>query len=233
MAISTSYRNMSSFLSSHAASLPRGCAPGRTAQTSTFARVPKRPAPPTPLRLSSSACGRGRAACAASSGQDQIGVVIVDHGSKKQASNEMLEQFAEVFDLYSDYDIVESAHMEIAEPTILQASEKCIQRGATSVVITPYFLSRYSVPQRPRIATLKRRNASLLLHCFVALMLYIMAATPQSTCIPWITSLCTSDAAFWRHGYTRVIRFLATRCQLPPHCIQWSLCAIRLKLKLM
>ena len=58
----------------------------------------------------------------------------------------MLEQFAEVFDLYSDYDIVESAHMEIAEPTILQAAEKCIQKGATSVVIAPYFLSRCSVP---------------------------------------------------------------------------------------
>lgn len=72
-----------------------------------------------------------------------VAVVIVDHGSRRQASNEMLEQFGEVFQLCSDHKIVEIAHMEIAEPSIMQAVEKCVARGATEVVIAPYFLSRY------------------------------------------------------------------------------------------
>eukprot|EP00873_Tetraselmis_striata_P002180 jgi/Tetstr1/422444/TSEL_013282.t1 len=71
-----------------------------------------------------------------------VAVVIVDHGSRRQASNEMLEQFGEVFQLCSDHKIVEIAHMEIAEPSIMQAVEKCVARGATEVVIAPYFLSR-------------------------------------------------------------------------------------------
>lgn len=111
-----------------------------------------------PLRVSRGlhsagpATGASRYRRAAASGSvrvaSEVGVVVVDHGSKRSQSNEMLEQFREVFELNTDYSIVESAHMEIAEPTILQAAQKCAERGATSIVIAPYFLSRCLGPKR-------------------------------------------------------------------------------------
>ncbi len=71
---------------------------------------------------------------------DAIGIVIVDHGSRRAASNQMLERFVEAFAPGSGYDIVEPAHMELAEPSIATAFDRCVRRGATRVVVCPYFL---------------------------------------------------------------------------------------------
>ena len=68
------------------------------------------------------------------------GIVIVDHGSRRAKSNQMLEQFVERFIGQTDYSIVEPAHMELAEPSIATAFDKCVERGAKRVVICPYFL---------------------------------------------------------------------------------------------
>lgn len=73
---------------------------------------------------------------------DQTGVVIVDHGSRRAASNHMLEQFVAMFaGLKSRYRIVEPAHMELAEPSIESAIRRCVERGAKRVAVVPYFLS--------------------------------------------------------------------------------------------
>ncbi len=71
---------------------------------------------------------------------DQIGVVIVDHGSKRGQSNEMLLGVVDLFLKHSRYRIVEPAHMELAEPSIATAFDRCVQRGADRVVVSPYFL---------------------------------------------------------------------------------------------
>lgn len=73
---------------------------------------------------------------------ERVGVVIVDHGSKREASNAQLEQFVELYKRTSGRTIVEAAHMEIAPPNIEQAFEKCVAQGATKVVVGPYFLAR-------------------------------------------------------------------------------------------
>jgi sirohydrochlorin ferrochelatase len=72
----------------------------------------------------------------------QVGVVLVDHGSRRPAANESLEEFASLFRKTTTHKIVEIAHMELAEPTIAQAIEKCSQNGCTHVVVLPYFLSK-------------------------------------------------------------------------------------------
>lgn len=71
---------------------------------------------------------------------DQTGIVIVDHGSKRVQSNQMLEQFARDFASYSQCSIIEPAHMELAEPSVSTAFDRCVQRGAKRVVVCPYFL---------------------------------------------------------------------------------------------
>lgn len=50
-----------------------------------------------------------------------VGVVICDHGSRRKDSNDMLFEFGELYKQMSGSEIVEMAHMEIAEPTIAQA----------------------------------------------------------------------------------------------------------------
>jgi len=68
------------------------------------------------------------------------GIVIVDHGSRREASNKMLEDFVCRFAESSGFAIVEPAHMELAEPSIGTAFDRCVRRGAGRVVVCPYFL---------------------------------------------------------------------------------------------
>ena len=72
----------------------------------------------------------------------KIGIIIVDHGSRRSQSNEMLEQLAGLFaDRFkSKYEIVEPAHMELSEPSIESAYAKCAGRGAERIVVCPFFL---------------------------------------------------------------------------------------------
>ncbi len=71
------------------------------------------------------------------------GIIIVDHGSRRAESNQMLEAVARLFRArFTDhYDIVEPAHMELCEPSIATAYAACVKRGARRVVCIPFFLS--------------------------------------------------------------------------------------------
>jgi sirohydrochlorin ferrochelatase len=71
-----------------------------------------------------------------------VGVVIVDHGSKKKTSNDMLLEFVDVYKKTTGRSNVQPAHMEIAEPSISQAIAACVSQGARTVIIAPYFLSK-------------------------------------------------------------------------------------------
>lgn len=70
-------------------------------------------------------------------------LVIVAHGSRRGASNdevrELSRKVSEV--LGSDYSMVNTGFLELAEPLIPDAIEECIEKGATSVAVLPYFLS--------------------------------------------------------------------------------------------
>ena len=70
------------------------------------------------------------------------GIIIVDHGSRRDESNKMLEEVAALFAkrFAERFDIVEPAHMELAEPSIGTAYGKCVDRGAARIVVCPFFL---------------------------------------------------------------------------------------------
>ena len=72
----------------------------------------------------------------------RIGIIIVDHGSRRAESNRMLEEVAALFArrFAERYEIVEPAHMELSEPSIATAYARCVRRGATRVVVCPFFL---------------------------------------------------------------------------------------------
>jgi sirohydrochlorin ferrochelatase len=84
------------------------------------------------------------------------GIIIVDHGSRRGESNSMLEEVASLFGkrFAETYEIVEPAHMELAEPSIATAFDKCIKRGAARVIVCPFFLGpgKHWTQDIPRLA---------------------------------------------------------------------------------
>ncbi|HEX4054804.1 MAG TPA: CbiX/SirB N-terminal domain-containing protein [Tepidisphaeraceae bacterium] len=98
-----------------------------------------------------------------------IGIVIVDHGSRLEASNRMLEEVAVLFGerFAQRYSIVEPAHMELAEPSIATAFGRCVGRGAKRVVVVPFFLGpgKHHTHDIPRItADAAAKNPGVAYH---------------------------------------------------------------------
>jgi sirohydrochlorin ferrochelatase len=76
-----------------------------------------------------------------SNDQVKIGVILVDHGSRRDESNQMLLEVVDAYRKHASWQIVEPAHMELAEPSIATAFARCVEQGATRVVVFPYFLA--------------------------------------------------------------------------------------------
>ncbi len=69
-------------------------------------------------------------------------ILLVAHGSRRGASNdEVRELAAELGKLRPDDELVECAFLELAEPSIPDGIQHCIDQGATTVTVLPYFLS--------------------------------------------------------------------------------------------
>lgn len=85
--------------------------------------------------------------------RSEIGIIIVDHGSKVAEANAMLDDVVRMYREVSGTPNVEPAHMELAEPSIEQALARCVDHGATRVVVHPYMLSpgRHSTRDIPRM----------------------------------------------------------------------------------
>ncbi len=83
-----------------------------------------------------------------------IAVILVDHGSRRAESNDMLLEVVAAFRQHSAWKIIEPAHMELAEPSIASAFARCVEQGAQLVVVFPYFLSpgRHWHEDIPRLA---------------------------------------------------------------------------------
>lgn len=84
----------------------------------------------------------------------RVAVIVVDHGSRFDEANVMLEEVCRAYQQVTGMAIVVPAHMELAAPDIAQAFAECVRQGATEIVILPYFLSpgRHSTHDIPRVA---------------------------------------------------------------------------------
>lgn len=81
-------------------------------------------------------------------------VLLVDHGSRRAEANALLHQVAAlVKQRLGAGSIVEPSHMEIAAPTIAQGFARCVEQGATTVVIHPFMLApgRHVTDDLPRL----------------------------------------------------------------------------------
>src|SRR5678815_5039533 len=84
------------------------------------------------------------------------GIIIVDHGSRSERSNALLEsvvlRFANAF--ADTFPIVEGAHMELQRPTLREAFARAVDRGAAHVIVVPFFLApgKHMTSDIPRLA---------------------------------------------------------------------------------
>ncbi len=68
-------------------------------------------------------------------------ILLIAHGSRVESANADLVRLAERIAARRPELIVEHAYLELAEPTIGQGFQACVERGATEVRMLPWFLS--------------------------------------------------------------------------------------------
>ena len=70
-------------------------------------------------------------------------LLVVAHGSRREASNEEVRRLCERIRNEDgvEFDLVEAAFLELAQPLIPEGIGRCIAEGASEVVVMPYFLS--------------------------------------------------------------------------------------------
>lgn len=69
-------------------------------------------------------------------------LLLIAHGSRRAESNEEVRALAvNLSALTQNFDSVTCAFLELAEPSIPDGIEACVQQGASEIVILPYFLS--------------------------------------------------------------------------------------------
>ena len=70
-------------------------------------------------------------------------LLLIAHGSRRQASNEEVRNLTQLLKQQSGkaFSIVECAFLELAEPSIPDGVTACVEKGAKSITVLPYFLS--------------------------------------------------------------------------------------------
>ncbi|PYP81710.1 MAG: hypothetical protein DMD35_00490 [Gemmatimonadetes bacterium] len=81
-------------------------------------------------------------------------ILLVDHGSRRDAANEMMNCMANLVQAMAGPSIVvRFAHMELCEPSIAAGVQECVEAGATELIVFPYMLSpgKHSTGDIPRM----------------------------------------------------------------------------------
>lgn len=75
------------------------------------------------------------------SAQTPTAVLLIAHGSRQATANDDLLALAHRLSATRAHLIVEPCFLELAEPDIPTGANRCLERGAKSVLMIPYFLS--------------------------------------------------------------------------------------------
>ncbi len=70
-------------------------------------------------------------------------LIIVAHGSRKASSNTEVMRLGENVKPLVDahYDVVKTAFLEFAQPSLEESIIHCVKQGVSHVVVLPYFLA--------------------------------------------------------------------------------------------
>ena len=68
-------------------------------------------------------------------------ILLIAHGSRRPQANQELHDLVGRIAAQGKYPIVEAGFLELAEPDIRAGGAACVARGATRILMVPYFLS--------------------------------------------------------------------------------------------
>ncbi len=70
-------------------------------------------------------------------------LLLIAHGSRRAASNDEVRQLAQRLNAINPpgFSRVESAFLELAQPSIPEGLAACVAKGASEIVVFPYFLA--------------------------------------------------------------------------------------------
>lgn len=68
------------------------------------------------------------------------GLLLIAHGSRNPEANHDLVLVANQLQ-GAEFPVVEPSYLELSAPSILEGANICLQKGATNIILVPYFLS--------------------------------------------------------------------------------------------
>jgi sirohydrochlorin ferrochelatase len=90
------------------------------------------------------------------------GLLLIAHGSRRQQSNDEVIKLADKLKANSaaQYEIIHAGFLELADPSIPEGIKKCVDDGATSIVVLPYFLNsgRHVIEDIPNFVKESQRD---------------------------------------------------------------------------
>ena len=94
-------------------------------------------------------------------------LLIIDHGSRKQAANDMIFEVVESCRKSNPNLIIHGAHMELADPDILEGFKACIADGADYITAIPFMLSpgRHSTTDIPNLCAAASKECKDIPYC--------------------------------------------------------------------
>lgn len=70
-------------------------------------------------------------------------LIILAHGSRREESNQEIIDLTEKVRALADteYDCIAYSYLEVVEPSLPQAIDNCVNKGASNITVFPYFLN--------------------------------------------------------------------------------------------
>ncbi|WJI09578.1 sirohydrochlorin nickelochelatase [Methanobacterium sp. CWC-01] len=99
---------------------------------------------------------------ATNSNSNDVGVILVGHGSRLPYGKDVLSQLAEIYKKNTEYP-VEIGFMNMSKPSIPTSINKLADMGVKKIVVTPVFLADgvHTTQDIPRILGLDNGNENL------------------------------------------------------------------------
>ena len=94
---------------------------------------------------------------------DNVGLVLIGHGSKLPHNRENLEKLADIMRKNSSFKVVEISFMVRDTPTIPEAIDTIAKSGVTKIVLVPAFLAAgvHTTQEIPELIGMKDKESQL------------------------------------------------------------------------
>jgi sirohydrochlorin ferrochelatase len=69
------------------------------------------------------------------------GIAVFGHGSSVETANQAVRDFTVEFGRQGGFPLVEPSFLELGEPDLPEAVRRLVERGATRILVIPYFLT--------------------------------------------------------------------------------------------